>query len=171
MNTKPNRSEAVSYYFTYIDRVESDDIVEFLSMQLNETLPVLLKISEDKSLFRYDPSKWSIRQVLNHVTDTERTFLFRSLWFARGLEGSLPSFEQDIAAANADADGCSWRQHVEELRLTRLATHMFFSNLPSNSWGRSGIASEKSFTVRAMAFIIAGHFDHHMEILRQRYLA
>jgi hypothetical protein len=171
MNTKPNRSEAASYYFTYIDRVESDDIVKFLSMQLNETLPVLLKISEDKSLFRYDPSKWSIRQILNHVTDTERTFLFRSLWFARGLEGSLPSFEQDIAAANAAADGCSWRQHVEELRLTRLATHMFFSNLPSNSWSRSGIASEKSFTVRAMAFIIAGHLDHHMEILRQRYLA
>jgi hypothetical protein len=112
----------------------------------------------------------SNRVFLNHVADTERTFLFRSMWFARGLEGPLPSFEQDSAVSNSGADDCAWGDHLEELRLTRLATHRFFSNLPASSWDRSGIASDKSFTVRAMAFIIAGHLDHHMAVVRDRYL-
>lgn len=170
MEVKPKPDEAAPYYFRYIDRVQSNDVVEFLSAQLGDFLPVLEGITEETSRFRYEPEKWSIRQVVNHITDTERIFLFRSLWFARALEGSLPSFEQDIAVTNAGADACAWSQLVEEFRLTRLATHMFFSNLPSGCWDRSGIASDKRFTVRAIAFIIAGHLDHHMVILKERYL-
>jgi hypothetical protein len=171
MIAAPKPTEVAPYYFRYIDRVSNSDILSLLRTQLDTSLPAIKGISEEKSLYRYAEGKWSIRQLLNHVTDVERTFLFRSMWFARGFEGALPSFDQDIAASNSGADGCSWSNHVQEFTHTRLATHMFYTNLPLSSWARSGIASEKSFTVRSMAFIIAGHFDHHLEILRDRYLS
>ena len=169
MESRPKQSEAAPYYFTYIDRVKTPNVTDLLYAQIGTHLPMLKMVTEQNSLGRYAPDKWSIRQVLNHVTDTERAFLFRAMWFARGLEGALPSFEQDTAALNAGANDVSWANHVEEFRLTRLATHMFFRDLPSPAWDRTGIASGKTFTVRAIAFIIAGHFDHHMAIVRERY--
>jgi hypothetical protein len=116
------------------------------------------------------PDKWSIRQVLNHVTDTERAFAFRALWFARGFATPLPGYDQNIAAAGAGADGVSWSAHVEEFRRVRFSTISLFRNMPPEAWTRGGIASEKPFTVRAVAFIIAGHLAHHIAILRERYL-
>ena len=131
--------------------------------------PFFADISEEKSLHRYAPEKWSIRQVLNHVSDIERAFAFRALCFARGFSAPLPSYDQDIAAAEAEADGVSWAAHVEEFRTVRLATISLLGNLPSGSWYRSGIASDNPFTVRAVAYIIAGHLTHHMQIVRERY--
>ena len=170
MTGAPERSEAVPYYFTYIDRIVTDDIVGFLQTQLAGAITLFDGISEEKSLHRYAPGKWSIRQVLNHVTDTERTFLFRALWFARGFEDPLPSFEQDVAAAGAAADECSWARHVEEFRAVRQASHAFFKNMPESGWMRSGVASGNRFTVRAIAYTVAGHYAHHASILRERYL-
>ena len=128
------------------------------------------EISEEKSLHRYAPEKWSIRQVLNHVTDTERAFGFRALWFARGFESPLPSYDQNVASSGAEADLVSWAAHVEEFRRVRLSTISLFRNLPSQAWTRSGIASDNRFTVRALAYIIPGHFAHHVSVLRERYL-
>jgi uncharacterized damage-inducible protein DinB len=127
-------------------------------------------ISEEKSLYRYAPEKWSIRQTLNHVTDTERAFAFRALWFARGFDAPLPSYEQDIAAAGAEADRIPWAAHIEEFGHVRQATIALFRNMPADAWMRSGIASDNRFTVRAMAFLVAGHTTHHLKILRERYL-
>ena len=92
----------------------------------------------------YAPDKWSIRQVLNHVTDTERAFAFRALSFARGLESPLPSYDQNIAASGAEADQVSWAAHVEEFRRVRLSTISLFRNMPSQAWARSGIARRQS---------------------------
>jgi len=108
--------------------------------------------------------------VLNHVTDTERSFAFRALWFARGFDTPLPSYDQHIAAAGAEADRISWAAHIEEFRRVRLATISLFRNMPPDAWARSGIASDNRFTVRALAFITAGHVTHHLKILRERYL-
>jgi hypothetical protein len=108
--------------------------------------------------------------VLNHVTDTERAFAFRALSFARGLESPLPSYDQNIAASGAEADQVSWAAHVEEFRRVRLSTISLFRNMPSQAWARSGIASDNRFTVRALAYIIPGHFAHHVSVLRERYL-
>ena len=127
-------------------------------------------ISEEKSLTRYAPEKWSVRQVVNHVNDTERVFVSRAFWFARGFDSPLPAYDQDIAAAAARADEVSWAGHVEEFRAVRLATLSFFQNLPAEAWSRGGIASGNPFTVRAVAYIIAGHLSHHTAILRDRYL-
>src|SRR4051794_35586075 len=97
INTRPHPDEAAPYYFTYIDRVTTDDILGELKTQLDRTLHLAATISEEKSLHHYAPEKWSIRQVLNHINDTERVFLYRALWFARGFETPLPGFDQNIA--------------------------------------------------------------------------
>jgi uncharacterized damage-inducible protein DinB len=167
---RPQQNEAAPYYFTYIDQVDGDDAFRVIEAQLDEILAFCARISEEKSLYRYAPEKWSIRQVLNHLTDTERSFAFRVLWFARGFDAPLPSYDQNIAAAGADADKIPWAAHIEEFRRVRLATISLFANLPAEAWNRSGIASDKRFTVRALAYIIAGHVTHHLKILRERYM-
>ncbi len=141
-----------------------------LEGQLEELPGFFSAISEEQSLHRYAADKWSIRQVLNHLNDTERLFGFRALWFARGFETPLPSFDQNVAVSGADADGIGWSAHVEEFRRVRLATLSLYRNLPADAWMRSGVASEKTFTVRALAFLTAGHTTHHVRILRERYL-
>ena len=170
MNGRPQPNEVASYFFTYISQVPGDDPLGVIESQLDEYQPLLSGISEDKSLYRYGPDKWSIRQVLNHVSDTERAFAFRALWFARGFDTPLPSYDQEISAAGANADAVSWAAHVEEFQRIRLATISLFRNLPGSAWMRTGTASGNPFTVRALAFIIPGHVTHHFKILRERYL-
>jgi uncharacterized damage-inducible protein DinB len=170
MSRPPEPGEVAPYYFTYIDQVEGDEPFAAMSMQLDEVMPLLAGISEEKSLRRYAPGKWSIRQVLNHVSDTERAFAFRALWFARGFDLPLPSYDQEIAASGAAADAISWAAHVEEFQRVRLASISLFQNLPPDAWMRTGIASGNPFTVRSLAFLIPGHVTHHLRIVRERYL-
>jgi hypothetical protein len=170
MRGLPESGEAAPYYFKYINQVRSEDVVGALAIQLDETLAFLSGISEEKSFHRYAPEKWSIRQALNHVSDTERLFLFRAFWFARGFDSPLPSFDEKVSAGSARADEISWNRHVEEFRTVRLATLSFFRNLPAGAWMRGGIASDNPFTVRAMAYIVAGHAAHHVAVLQERYL-
>ncbi|HWW82390.1 MAG TPA: DinB family protein [Vicinamibacterales bacterium] len=167
---RPGPSEAAPYYFTYIDRVIGEDALGVLASQLGETVTLCADVSEERSLYRYAEDKWSIRQVLNHVTDAERVFAFRALWFARGFETALPSYDQNVAVPSAEADRIAWSTHIEEFRRVRLASLALFQNMPSTAWMRSGIASDHPFTVRALAYIIAGHLVHHVALLRQRYL-
>ena len=166
---RPETIEAAPYYFTYITQVSGDDAVATLESQLPESLAFYSTISEEKSLYRYAPDKWSIRQVLNHISDTERAFTFRALWFARGFDTPLPSYDQNVAVAGADADKYPWASHIEEFRRIRLATLSLFANMPPEAWLRHGIASDNPFTVRSLAFITAGHVTHHLRILRERY--
>jgi hypothetical protein len=168
--SRPGHNEAAQHYFTYIDRIPVDDVVSVLRTQLEEVPTFLSGLSEEKSLHRYAPDKWSIRQVLNHVSDTERVFAFRALWFGRGFSDPLPSFDQNIAANAAHADGYSWASHLADFRQVRGATLSFFQNLPSEAWGRGGIASGNFVTVNALAYAIAGHLSHHLAILHDRYL-
>jgi uncharacterized damage-inducible protein DinB len=168
--TSPDRTEAAEYYFTYIDKVPPGDICEILATQREEMLALFEGISEERSKHRYAPDKWSIRQVLSHVNDCERLFVYRAMWFARGFESPLPSFDQNVAIAGAGADERTWSSHVDEFRAVRAASQAFFENLPSDAWARRGIASDNPFTVRALAYIVAGHVTHHEKILRERYL-
>jgi hypothetical protein len=167
---RPEPSETAPYYFTYINQVVGDDAEAALESQLKESVALFSGISEEKSLLRYAPEKWSIRQVLNHITDTERAFAFRALWFARGFDSPLPGYDPDVAASGAEADRISWAAHVEEFRVVRLSTIALFASLPSDAWKRSGIASGNPFSVRALGYITAGHFAHHVRLLKERYL-
>jgi hypothetical protein len=168
--TQPQANEAASYYFRYIDLAPTDDIVSFLDDQFKQTTPLLAGISEERSTHRYAPDKWSIRELLNHVNDGERIFLGRALWFARGFTDPLPSFDQEIAVAGANANQTAWADLVEEFKTVRLGTLSFFRNLPPEAWSRSGIASDNSMTVNAIAYIIGGHVAHHVNVLKERYL-
>ena len=167
---RPVPGEAAPYYFTYIDQVQGDDPLRVLREQLADWPRFFASISDERSTHRYAPDKWSIRQVVNHVADCERLFCFRAFWFARGFETPLPSFDQDVAARGAAADDFPWAAHVEDLRNTRQATLSFFTSLPAEAWTRKGIASDNPFSVRALAWIAAGHAAHHFTIVKERYL-
>ena len=169
MTGPPESHEAAPYYFRYINRVPGGEILRVLETQLEETRSFLAGISEEKSLHRYAPEKWSIRQVWNHVNDTERVFLFRAFWFARGFETPLPSYDQEVAAASAAGGEVAWACHVEDFQRVRQATLTFYRNLPAPMWLRSGVAGGNPFTVRALAYIIAGHVAHHRAILEREY--
>ena len=167
---RPAPNEAAPYYFNYIDRVQSDDVVQVLETQSDEAVAFLAGVSEEKSLHRYAPGKWSLRELLNHVNDTERLFVFRALWFARGFEEPLPSFDQNVAVSSSGADAVSWNDLVKEFRSIRESTVAFFRSLPDGAWDRAGIASDNTFTVRALAYIVAGHVTHHLDVIRAHYL-
>jgi hypothetical protein len=167
---RPERSEFAEYYSTYVDQVPAGDVCEILTFQATDVMPLFEGISEDQSVSRYAPDKWSLRQVLSHLNDTERVFTFRALWFARGFDQPMPSFDQNVAIAGAAADDRTWASHLEEFKAIRSATLALFRNLPEDVWSRQGVASGHAVTVRALAFITAGHVAHHARIIRERYL-
>jgi hypothetical protein len=170
MNARPAPDDAAPYSNKYIDLVEGDDCLSSMTAQLDEATAFFRGISEETSLHRYAPEKWSIRQMLGHINDTERIFTYRAFWFARDLGSPLPGFEQDVAVAAGRADSLPWAAHVEEFRHIRVASIDLFRNLPSEAWTRRGIASGFSFTVLAFGFMVPGHVTHHIQLLRERYL-
>lgn len=169
--SRPGRGEAAEYYFKYIDLVPDGDICDMLEAQLSDTVGALQRVPADRVDYRYAPDKWTVREVVSHLNDTERLFAFRAFWFARGFESPLPSFEQEIAMRHSGADARPWPTLVDEFRLLRGSTLLLFRHVPPAAWLRLGIASDNPFTVRALAFIGAGHVIHHMTILRERYLS
>jgi len=131
---------------------------------------LLTKIGVERCEQAPAPGKWSIREVVGHINDTERMFVFRALWFARSLGSELPSFDQDVAMAAVQFDDRPLSDLVDEFRTIRESSVRFFRGLPDDAWAKRGIASGKPFTVRALAYITAGHLAHHMRILREKYL-
>jgi len=168
---RPARDEAADYYSKYIDLVPAGDICDILESQRSSTLALLKSIPEERAAHRYAPDKWSIADVVAHVNDCERLFAFRAFWFARGFDSPLPSFDQQVAAAHARADGRPLRSHIEEFSTVRASVLDLFANLAADAWSRRGVASDNPLTVRALAFITAGHVLHHAAILKDRYLA
>lgn len=168
--TRPQPTEAAPDYSKYIDLITSDHIVLTIESQMGETLQFLSGISDEQSLYSYAPGKWTIREVLNHVNDGERLFSGRAFWFARGFTDALPSFEQDLAVQMAHANNTSWADLVEEFKNVRLATISLFKSLPDEAWDRTGVASDNPVSVRAIAYIIAGHVAHHVNVVREKYL-
>ena len=171
MRTRPDHTEAAPFYFAYIDQVPDGDILELLEAQGREVAALLRSIPESTSLFRYADGKWSIREVVRHINDTERVFSFRALWFARGFESPLPSFDQNVGVAAARADEVAWPMLVDEFNSLRNATLALFRSLPAEAWTRGGIASDRQVSVNALAYMVAGHVIHHLKVLRERYLA
>lgn len=170
MITRPDTSEFADYYLTYVSKVPDGDIRRTLRDQAGTAAAMLEAISPSKAAYRYAPDKWSVRQVLSHINDTERVFTFRAFWFARGFEPALPSFDQDEAVKTALADGRDWDGLVHEFKAIRSATLDLFDSLDNEAWARKGMASGNPFTTRALAWITAGHVEHHLRLLHERYL-
>jgi hypothetical protein len=127
-------------------------------------------IPESLARHRYAPDKWSVAEVLCHLNDCERLYTMRAFWFGRGLESPLPSFESEQVVVTARPHHLPLADHVGEFADIRASTVRFFRNLPDDAWLRQGTASGYPFTVRALAWIAAGHVIHHLAVLRERYL-
>jgi uncharacterized damage-inducible protein DinB len=169
-STRPATGEFLPYYGTYIDKVPQGDIVETLTKQLPETLALIRSIPEETGDKRYAPGKWSIREVIGHLIDAERIFVYRALRFSRSDLTPVPGFDENSYAANAPYSKVSLADLADEFDHVRRATIYFLANLDDEALSRRGTANGAEISVRALAFIIAGHETHHMAVLRDRYL-
>ena len=167
---RPDETEYLPYYGRYIALVPEGEVVASLSAQVDETLALLRGIPESLAGFRYAPGKWSIRELLGHVIDSERIFAYRALRFARNDRTPLPGYDQDDYTANASFEDYPLSELIAEFESVRRATLFLFKHLSEEAWMRRGAANESEVSVRALAYIIAGHELHHREILRQNYL-
>ena len=167
---RPSADEFAPYYGRYISAVPDGDVLPLLERQIDDTVALLRTIPEARGSYRYAPGKWSIKEMLAHMADTERVFAYRALRFARGDRTPLLGFEQDEWVPFSNADARPLGDLVEELRLVRGATVALFRGLDDAALARRGTASGVEFTARALAWIIAGHERHHLRILGERYL-
>lgn len=171
MKARPEEGEFNPYYGKYIGLVPDGDIIGTIRDQTADTLATFKSIPEARAGFRYADGKWSIRELLGHVTDAERIFVYRALCIARGDSQSLPGFEEDSYVRAASFDSLPLARIVAEFETVRAATLSFFENLSAEAWARMGIANGSGVSVRAIAYILAGHERHHRQVLKDRYLA
>jgi hypothetical protein len=168
--TRPHAGEFAPYYGRYIALVPEDHALAALERPLGEMIPFLSGLTEAQGALRYAPDKWSVKQVIGHVVDVERVFAYRALRIARGDDTPLAGFDENGYAAQAGSDRLALRALVDELDLVRRANLAMFRGLPDEAWARRGTANQSPFSVRALAYVIAGHARHHARIIRERYL-
>jgi len=165
----PREGEYESFYTGYINWVKGKDIPTLLLDQVAEIREFYLKMGEEKSLLAYAPGKWTAKEVLGHIIDTDRIMTFRALCFARGEHASLPGFDQDQYVATADFNNIPLAALLEDFELSRKAAVSLLKNLPETSYSNMGNANGFYVSVRALFNIIAGHTQHHLNILRTKY--
>ena len=168
--TRPDRSEYDPYYERYISLVKTGDMVATLQKQAQETRDLLSKVSAEKAEFRYAPGKWSVKEVLGHVNDTERIMGYRVLRIARGDGTPIEGFEQDDYIAGGKFSRRIMDDLLEEFMAIRNATVQLIRHLDAESSERRGTANNKEISARAIVYVIAGHELHHRGILQEKYL-
>jgi hypothetical protein len=166
---RPEPTEFDAFYANYISQVPGSDAVGVLEAQRVQMLQLFAGRSERDGSFRYAPGKWVVKEVLGHITDAERIFSYRALRIGRGDQTPLPSFEQDDFVRNGEFGKRTLSGLVEEFAAVRVASLALFRSFQEEAWPRRGVASQKEVTVRALAFITAGHQIHHRTILEERY--
>jgi len=167
---KPAKSEFLPFYERYIATVPEGDVVSTLTTQIGETLELLRSLPASVSTYRYAPDKWSVNQLIGHLIDSERIFSDRALRFARNDPTPLPGFEQDDYARTSTFDAYPLSELADELEAVRQSTIYLFRHMDDEAWTRRGVANNAEVSVRALAYIIAGHELHHREVLTSRYL-
>jgi hypothetical protein len=168
---RPEPGEYAPFYETYISLVKGNDILGLLEAQRLQMAQMFAARSEREGNFRYALEKWTVKEVLGHVNDTERIFTYRALRIARGDQTPLSGFEQDDYVRGGNFGERSLADLAEEFAYVRSASIALFRSLKKEAWSRRGVANEKEVTARALAFIIAGHELHHRLILEERYFA
>jgi uncharacterized damage-inducible protein DinB len=166
----PAEDEFAPHYKTYINVVPQGDIIGILNNQIAETLALYSQVPEESAGYRYSEGKWTVRQTLGHIIDSERVFAYRALRFSRLDPTPLASFDQNVFVDNGPSESATLAQLHEEFEAVRLATVCLFRGFREQDWARSGIASNARITVRALARVIAGHELHHRRILVGHYL-
>lgn len=168
---RPEPGEYAPYYERYIALVAGSDILSALDAQRRQMMLLLSGRNEADGEFRYAPEKWSAKEVLGHVCDTERVFAYRALRFSRGDRTPLEGFEQDDYVKNGPFAQRALAELIEDYIAVRRATFTLLRNLDEAAWMRRGTANKNEVTVRALAYTIAGHELHHRRILEEKYFA
>ncbi|SEB70727.1 DinB family protein [Paenibacillus sp. GP183] len=171
MNQRPASNEYAAYHEQYVSLVPEGDLLQLMSQQIKETTDLLRNITDAQGEYRYAPGKWSLKEVIGHMSDTERIMSYRLLRFSRGDQTPLPGFEQDTYVNGAAFELHSVQDLLEELTAVRHATLYQLHGLTDEAWGRAGKFSNNDVTVKGIAYIIAGHQLHHRKIIEELYLS
>jgi len=166
---RPTPAEYAPFYETYVSLVSEDDILPALERQPADVRALASTVTADGESYRYAPGKWSVREVVGHMGDAERVFGYRAFCISRGEQAPLPSFDEKAYTANATFDRCCVAELVDEWAALRQSNLIVLRRLPPEAWHITGTASGASVSVRALAYILAGHVRHHAGVLRSRY--
>jgi hypothetical protein len=158
------------YASVYISKVTDDNVADAFKNQRMFVSDFFGSITEEKSSFSYASGKWTLKEMLQHIIDTERIFAFRALCIARGEKQDLPGFNENEYSNNSKANNREWQTMIREFRLVRETTEMLFQSFSENTLQLSGKANGTTVTVNAIGFITVGHLYHHMEVIQERYL-
>lgn len=170
LSERPDTTEYAPYYSRYVSHVPEGDVLELLAAQITDTAALLRSAGEALAGHRYAPGKWSIREMVGHLSDTERIMAYRALRIARADRTPLPGFEQDDYVAAAGFEARTLSDLISEFESVRVATLSLCRSFDDTALRRRGVASGHDVSARALVFIIAGHERHHMSVLRSRYL-
>jgi len=168
---RPEKTEYDRYYETYVSLVPEADILSALENQQFELLDIFKEITEEKGAYVYAEGKWTIKELVGHLSDGEKIFGYRALRVARADKTPMEGFEQDGYIENSNFNNIKLSDLIAELLYLRKANVIFFQNLSDEAWKRTGTASNAEISVRALAYIMVGHLRHHLNILKTRYLA
>ncbi|ANY67222.1 hypothetical protein BBD42_12660 [Paenibacillus sp. BIHB 4019] len=170
MSNRPSRNDFNPYYETYIEKVPEGSINDVLLEAQQATSELLASIPEERGSFKYAEGKWSMKEVIGHINDTERVMSYRLLRISRGDSTPLPGFDQDVFVAGARFNEYTIEELAEEYRAIRQSTLKLLDKLTDEELSRRGSASDSEVTALALAYIIAGHELHHLNVLKERYL-
>ena len=165
----PVKGSYPAYYEKYIEQIIETDVMDAINAQQDNIEKFLQSVSEEKSMFAYAAGKWTLKELLQHVTDTERVFIYRAMCVARGEKQSLPGFDEDMYAANSNANARSWKSLAEEFLAVRQSSRLLFESFTEEMLTQTGTANNRPIHVNAIGFILVGHALHHMQIARERY--
>lgn len=167
---RPPREEYAPFFDRYVSRVEEADVLQALARQPGEVRAALAGVRGEAERFRYAEGKWSIREIVGHLADTERIMGYRACCLARGETTSLPGFDENAYVQNASFDDCPLPELLDELEVVREGNLAMFRHLDARAFLRVGTANAHPMSVRALAYIMLGHPRHHLAVLRERYL-
>jgi len=167
---RPSKDDYTPYYEKYISKVEGENGIFALESQMNSALKFMNEIPIGKGNYSYAQGKWSVKELLGHIIDTERVFAYRAMCFARGETKSLPGFEQDDYVKGGNFNNRNLSDLINEFKLVRSANIALFKSFDESTLNNRGLANGKEITVCAILFIITGHAIHHLDILKERYL-
>lgn len=167
---RPDKSEYDPYYERYVSLVEAGDIIDKLASQPTKLQDLLTAEPDDRGSFAYAEGKWSTKELIGHLIDGERMFAYRLFRISRGDQTPIEGFEQDGYIENAHSNQRSFAELLEEFSLLRRANMILINNLTDAAWDFTGTANNVRISVRALIYIMAGHIEHHLGILKERYL-
>jgi len=168
--SRPTLNRIPAWFHNYVNQVPENDLMEAMKKQTPLFISFFDSIPADKRDFRYDEGKWTIKEMLQHIIDAERVFAYRGLCIARQDKTSLPGFDENEYADNSKADKRDWNDMMEEFKAVRRSSEILFASFDEEQLETTGTANNHPIYVLAIGYVLVGHVNHHVRILKERYL-